>query len=165
MPGTLIVSLDFELFWGMLDKCALEDYRSNVLGGREAIPKLLKLFEKYNIHATWAAVGFLFAENKQELSAFFPEAALQPGYTDPAVSPYPWFARLGENEEEEPCFYAPSLIRQIAETPGQEIGSHTFCHYYCQENGQTAQQFAADLRAAKKIAAAKGYDVKSLVLP
>ena len=33
MPGTLIVSLDFELFWGMLDVCPLEHYQDNVLGG------------------------------------------------------------------------------------------------------------------------------------
>ena len=57
MPGTLIVSLDFELFWGMLDVCPLDDYREHVLGGRRAIPELLALFEKYGIHATWAAEG------------------------------------------------------------------------------------------------------------
>ena len=33
MPGTLIVSLDFELFWGMLDVCPLEEYQSHALGG------------------------------------------------------------------------------------------------------------------------------------
>ena len=59
MPGTLIVSLDFELFWGMLDVCPLEEYQSHVLGGRKTIPQLLTLFQKYGIHATWAAVGFL----------------------------------------------------------------------------------------------------------
>ena len=61
--GTLIVSLDFELFWGMLDCSTLEEYGGNVMGGRGAIPRLLKLFETYNIHATWATVGFLFADN------------------------------------------------------------------------------------------------------
>lgn len=72
MPGTLIVSLDFELFWGMLDVCPLEEYQSHVLGGRKAIPQLLALFQKYGIHATWAAVGFLFADNKSELETFAP---------------------------------------------------------------------------------------------
>ena len=27
-------------------------------------------------------------------------------------------------------FYGPGLLEQIAQTPGQEVGSHTFCHYY-----------------------------------
>ena len=67
MAGKLLVSLDFELFWGMLDVCPLEAYQDHVLGGRAAIPQLLELFGKYDIHATWAAVGFLFGEDRQEL--------------------------------------------------------------------------------------------------
>lgn len=165
MPGTLIVSLDFELFWGMLDVCTLEDYQANVLGGRKAIPQLLKLFQKYNIHATWATVGFMFAENREELKRYFPEPQLLPSYANEALNPYTWFDNIGANEQEAPCFYAPSLIRLVSETPGQEIGSHTFCHYYCRERGQTVEQFAADMRAAKTIAADHGYDVTSVILP
>ncbi len=165
MKGTLIVSLDFELFWGMLDVCPLEDYRDNVLGGRKAIPQLLALFEKYGIHATWATVGFLFAENYEELKPFFPDGQLRPGYAQSDLNPYPWFEKIGQNEEEAPCFYAPSLIRLVSRTPGQEIGSHTFCHYYCREKGQTPAQFAADMKAAKSIAKTHGYDVRSVILP
>ncbi len=163
MAGTLIVSLDFELFWGMLDVCALEDYQENVLGGRRAIPQLLELFQKYDIHATWATVGFLFAKNYEELTAYFPEDT--PSYTDKALDAYSWFSQIGKNEEEAPCFYGPSLIKLVSETPGQEIGSHTFCHYYCREDGQTAAQFAADMKAAKAIGAAHGYDLTSVILP
>ncbi len=165
MEGTLIVSLDFELFWGMLDVCPLERYQDHVLGGRAAIPQLLALFEKYDIHATWAAVGFLFAENTRELSAFFPETALQPGYDQEGLSPYGVFSRIGRDEQEAPCFFAPSLLRQIAAAPGQEIGSHTFCHYYCRERGQTVEQFQADMQAAQAIARAHGYTLTSAVLP
>ena len=165
MAGTLIVSLDFELFWGMLDCSTLEAYQDNVLGGRKAIPQLLKLFEKYGIHATWATVGYLFAENYAELSRYFPEKEQCPGYADPSLDPYPWFQRIGKTEEEAPCFYAPSLIRLVAKTPGQEIGSHTFCHYYCREQGQTPAQFSADMQAAKAIAKDHGYEVTSVILP
>ncbi len=124
MAGTLIVSLDFELFWGMLDVCALEDYQENVLGGKKAIGQLLELFQKYQIHATWATVGFLFAKDYEELSAYFPKNI--PSYRDKALDAYPWFEKIGKDEEEAPCFYAPALVRQVAQTPGQEIGSHTF---------------------------------------
>lgn len=165
MPGTLIVSLDFELFWGMLDCSTLEAYQANVLGGRKAIPQLLELFQKYDIHATWATVGYLFAENYGKLSQYFPEQEDCPSYSDEKLNPYPWFAQIGKNEEEAPCFYAPSLIRLVSETPGQEIGSHTFCHYYCREKGQTVAQFAADMRSAKAIAKDHGYDLTSVILP
>ena len=163
MAGTLIVSLDFELFWGMLDRCALEDYQANVLGGRTAIPRMLKLFEKYDIHATWATVGFLFAENYQELKHYFPE--YKPSYDQKKLSPYDWFEKIGEDETSAPCFYCPGLIQLVSQTPGQEIGSHTFAHYYCREAGQTVEQFAADMAAAKKIAADHGYQVTSVILP
>ena len=163
MAGKMIISLDFELFWGLLEEMKLEDYQDHVLGGKAAIPRLLNLFEKYNIHATWAAVGFLFAENFEELKFYFPEA--KPTYTKAGVSPYDYFQNIGEDETSAPCFYAPGLIRLVSQTPGQEIGSHTFSHYYCREKGQTVEQFAADLAAARKIAADKGYDVTSLILP
>lgn len=164
MGGTLLVSLDFELFWGMLDVCPLDAYRDNVLGGRAAIPRLLELFRKYDIHATWATVGFLFAENYEELSSYFPRQA-EPAYENQALNPYDWFEKIGSNEETAPCFYGPSLIRMVAEAPHQEIGSHTFSHYYCREKGQTVAQFRADMEAAKKIAADHGYDLTSVILP
>lgn len=165
MAGTLIVSLDFELFWGMLDVCPLEDYQDHVLGGRAAIPKLLDLFERYGIHATWAAVGFLFAKNREELTSFFPKKEERPSYENPALSPYDYFPQIGSGEEEAPCFYAASLLKEIAKRPGQEIGSHTFSHYYCREKGQTPEEFAADMKAAREIAKAQGYDVHSVILP
>ena len=81
------------------------------------------------------------------------------------MNPYPWFDTIGRTEAEAPCFFAASLVEQIGKTPGQEIGSHTFCHYYCREKGQTLEQFAADLRAARAMGAARGYDLQSIVLP
>ena len=165
MAGTLIISLDFELFWGMLDVCPLEKYQDHVLGGRKAIPGLLALFRKYGIHATWATVGFLFARSAQEAASFFPEEALRPIYDDPALNSYAEFSKIGETDADAPCFFAPSLIDLVAGTPGQEIGSHTFSHYYCKEKGQTAAQFAADMTAAKAIAAKHGHTLTSAVLP
>lgn len=165
MQGVLITSLDFELFWGMQDCISLEAYEENVLGGRNAIPVLLELFKKYKIHATWATVGFIFAENYQELTRYFPQKELLPTYENKTLSSYRCFGKIGENEQGAPCFYASSLIKLIAETEGQEIGSHTFSHYYCREKGQTVEQFEADMMAAKEIAAEKGYELTSVVLP
>ena len=61
---TLIVSLDFELYWGMQDCIELSKYENNILGARDAIPKMLNLFEQHSIHATWATVGYLFAHDR-----------------------------------------------------------------------------------------------------
>ena len=161
--GTLIVSLDFELFWGMQDSHKLSEYEDHVLGGRKAIPRLLELFQKYGIHATWATVGFQFAENEEHVRKYFPDQ--MPTYDHAELSGYRCFGQIGKNEAEAPCFYAPGLIRQIADTPNQEIGSHTFSHYYCREPGQTVQQFREDMMSAKAIAAENGYRLTSVVLP
>ena len=160
---TLIVSLDFELFWGMQDGWELSEYQDNILGGRKAIPQMLRLFRKHGIHATWATVGYLFGKNEDEIRSYFPEEL--PAYSDEKLSAYRCFGTIGTDEASEPCYYGASLIEEIAKCPGQEIGSHTFSHYYCREAGQTTEQFRADMEAAKAIALDKGYTLRSVVLP
>lgn len=161
--STLIVSLDFELFWGMQDVCKLSDYKENILGGRKAIPMLLDLFKRHGIHATWATVGFLFAESKDDILRFVPNEL--PAYDNDVLSTYGCLMGIGDNESIDPFFYAPSLIRIISETEGQEIASHTFSHYYCRESGQTTEQFRQDMIAAQQIAENHGYHVDTVVLP
>src|SRR5579862_802407 len=63
--GAFVLSLDFELHWGVRDHEPLNGpYRPNLLGAREAIPRLLEMFKRYEISGTWAIVGFLFAESR-----------------------------------------------------------------------------------------------------
>ena len=163
MPGTFAISLDFELFWGVQDKRTLEDYGRNILGAREAIPRMLELFERYGVHCTWATVGLLFFDDKEELLRYLPEA--RPSYANPALSPYPRIARIGANERQDPYHYGLSLVRRIQGCPHQEIGTHTFSHYYCLEEGQTPETFRADLEAARRSAARLGIALRSLVFP
>ena len=162
---TLVLSLDFELFWGMQDVRSLDSYKANILGAREAIPRLLCLLEKHEIHATWATVGFIFAQDAEEALRYAPEPAQRPTYTNPARSCYRLFDDRELLAKEADCFFAPEIVRKISETPGMEIGAHTFSHFYCCEKGQTTEQFAADMRALRRIAQDKGYDLKSVVLP
>ena len=165
MKGALIVSLDFELFWGVQDVETLEGYGKNVLGTWDAIPKLLQLFNEYQIHATWATVGFMFAQNYAELIKYFPEEKDRPSYKNEMRSSYRCFEEVAVNEDNRRYFYGLELINEIAKHDGQEIGSHTFSHYYCDEIGQNLEQFYADMHAAKTIAQDKGYDLKSFVFP
>ncbi len=160
MAGTLIVSLDFELFWGMHDCVELNHYTPNILGGREAIPKMLSLFQRFGIHATWASVGMLFANGPSELKPYLPKEC--PSYLSKKLSPYPFLDTLNEGD---PLYFAPEFPDLIEKTPGQELGCHTFCHYYCREDGQTIEQFRQDMLSAKAIAADRGYTLCSVVLP
>lgn len=163
--GTLLISLDFELFWGVHDCHTYDTYGENVLGGRKAIPKLLEMFKKYDIHATWATVGLMFAENKKELVKYSPKKELQPHFDNELLSSYRMFDKIGDNEKDEPYFYGKSLIDLVGKYPNQEIASHTFSHYYAREDGQTIDEFEADIQSAENIAIDKGYDAKTLVFP
>lgn len=162
--GKLVISLDFELFWGVTDSRTIENYGKDILTGRDTIPALLELFNKYQIHATWGTVGMLFANSKKELAEFLPK--LQPSYINTQLSAYKHFETIGENETTDPLHYAPSIISTILSNNNQEIGSHTFCHYYCREKGQNYETFDSDIVAAKKIAEkTAGIELKSLIFP
>jgi peptidoglycan/xylan/chitin deacetylase (PgdA/CDA1 family) len=159
----LVISLDFELHWGMRDKQRLADCEARLLGARAAIPRMLDLFARHEVAATWATVGFLFFDDKEELLSSLPEE--RPHYANPALSPYAALDEIGPNEAAAPCHFGLSLIRRIAETPRQEVASHTFSHYYCLEGGQTPSTFAADLDAARSAARRLGITLESLVFP
>lgn len=161
--GIFTISLDFELYWGMRDHKTLDSYRDNLLGERRAVPAILETFRKYGLHATWATVGFLFFENKRELLACVPE--LQPTYRNPDLNPYPYISQIGENEREDGYHYAASLIHAIRALPHQELGTHTFSHYYCLEPGQSVDSFREDLACAIRTASRNGIKLRSLVFP
>ncbi len=161
--GIFVISLDFELYWGVRERKRLEDYKDHLLGVRSVVPLLLQLFNRYKIHATWATVGLLFFETRDELISGLP--GKMPNYLNKKLSPYRDLKSIGCNEQQDPFHYAPSLIRMISSFPGQEIGTHTFSHYYCLERGQDADTFRADLEAAREAARKYGLTLESLVFP
>jgi len=121
---------------------------------RRVVPRVLELFRRHGVHATWATVGMLFCSSDAELRRYLPDRL--PTYADPSQSPYSDLARTGRDESEDPFHFAPSLIEAIRSVPNQEIGSHTFSHYYCLENGQDGEAFRSDLAAALQVARAHG---------
>jgi peptidoglycan/xylan/chitin deacetylase (PgdA/CDA1 family) len=160
--GALVVSLDFELYWGSRDRRSLAESRGNLEGTREAVPRLLEAFRRHGIHATWATVGLLFCDGKAEALQAAP--ARRPSYDDPNLSPYPHLESM--RDEDAALHFAPDLVRRILDTPGQELATHTFAHYYCLEPGQTAAQLREDLAAAQRLARTKfGRTLESLVFP
>lgn len=160
--GAFVISLDFEIHWGVRDyKPAEGDYSRHLKGERQSVPAMLELFKEFDVAATWATVGFLFAKSKAELEKYKPEVL--PNYKNAALFPYD--EKVGENEAEDILHYAPSLIEQIKKTPRQEIGTHTFSHYYCLDSGQTAETFSADLQSAIAIAEPYGIRPRSIVFP
>ena len=140
--GIFTISLDFELFWGVRDHRTLENYGESIRNVHKVVPRLLQLFSNYNVHCTWATVGLLFFSEKKEMMSYLP--AELPGYQKKEYDPYSY---IEQNELEKIYHFAPALIEQIKGTPGQEIGTHTFSHFYTLEKNTTIGQFKNDLRS------------------
>jgi hypothetical protein len=162
LPPALVISLDFELHWGVRDiHPAGSPFMDNILGARAAVPRMLDVFAGFDVAATWATVGFLMAESREELEAYYPD--VRPAYADVRLDPYR--ERIGRDEREDPLHFAPGLVRMIAAAPRQEVGTHTFSHFYCLEAGAEADAFRADLASATGLATSKGIVLRSIVLP
>lgn len=166
--GYFVVSLDFELFWGMTDTTTLEVYGKHIAGERTAIPRMLELFTTYGIHATWATVGMLMARDKTELLSLLPPYDLRPTYPDPRMSTYHYIehTKLGESEKDDIYHYGPSLVEQILETPHQELANHTFSHYYAVDGSANSEAILArDLDMHATISKTYGVTTSSIVFP
>jgi peptidoglycan/xylan/chitin deacetylase (PgdA/CDA1 family) len=161
--GSFVISLDFEMFWGVLGNSNINQYKDNLVGVHSSIPEILKIFEKYKIHSTWATVGFLFFSSKSELTNSLPDK--KPSYTNSGLSPYKFLELNKLNNKNKSIYFAKDLIDRISCSDNQEIGSHTFSHYYCLEDGQKIEEFKSDMLAAKNIAKKFKLNIASLVFP
>lgn len=162
--GSFVISLDFELMWGVRDHKSIDSYGKNILGVWEMMPKMLDIFDTYNTNVTFATVGFLFFDNKIDLLNNIPTTL--PIYEKKHYSPYlEHINQIGEHENLDKYHYATELIQMIQDRKRHEIGTHTYSHYYCLEKGQTKEAFQADIEMAVKVANQKNILLKSIIFP
>lgn len=163
MNGHFVITLDYEIHWGVFDKKTVDQYRQNLENVGLVLERMLELSKKYKVKITFATVGFLFAKDKEELIKYTPKN--KPTYHSDKYSPYPIVPTIGKDEVDDPFHFGLSGIDKIKTDGNHEIGTHTFCHYYCHIPGQTIDQFDEDLKAAKAIAHKNDVELKSLVFP
>jgi len=158
--GILVMSLDFELAWGLRDHVREDHWQTAAEGTPQAAPKLLQTLQRHGVHATWAAVGFLFLSGWDELPAVLPQAAAGEGR--------PLYAealRAAAERRQEVLHFAPDLIRAIMRTPHQELATHTLSHYCCLGPDHTPEAFRDNLRAAIEIAERFGVRPRTIIFP
>lgn len=135
MAAAVTISIDVELAWGNWDdpehgELALAETRS-----RDIVERLIGLFERHEIAATWAIVA----------------ALLDPAAARPAPGG-------------EAAWYAPDVVEAITRsTVGHEIGSHGGRHLYYDWIG--AAEAEADLAYARAIHQRHGLAFDSFVFP
>lgn len=130
MNSFFCISLDFEKKWGILDK-DLTDYDKNILNVPLVVEKLLILFEQFNINTSWAFVGALLIEDKNQLDTIINNCDYLT-YEDNALNPKNYFTKQGYDKK---LFCAVDEIITISKIPRHELISHSFFHTYFNENG------------------------------
>jgi hypothetical protein len=158
----LVISLDFELLWGRYDR--IQEMSAREIAGirrtPETVRRLLTEMSARSIKATWATVGALACTSWNE---FFDCAPVLPKYRDPRFS---FNHGIVAADPQGIGFFAPALIEEIIATPGQELGTHTFCHSFFCEDGVTRSDLANDLACARGLSERKyGLTPVSLVFP
>lgn len=139
-----LISLDFELYWGVHDVRG-EEYFSNIKKVHTIVPQIIAMFDEYNVKSTWATVGLIALNSKRELTSKLEEIDA-PSYGNKQFSP---FGKKSMESIDDELLFAPNLIKLIASTDSAELASHTLSHYYVLEPGQTEKQFENDCRLTK----------------
>jgi len=163
--GKFVISIDFELGWGgvfneTIFNNNLELYKET----RKAIDKIIELFEKYQISATWAFVGHLMLEScTKENNIKHPEI-IRPNYS--------WFDKdwfhddpCGR-EEENSIWYADDVLKKVMSCKvDQEVASHSFSHIIFGEEGCSKDCAESDIRRSVEVAEYYNIDLSSFVFP
>jgi len=155
-----VISLDFELFWGVGDTQTIRGYGRNVLGEWDAVPRMLALFRHHHVNATWATVGAIMCRDYRQWRALRPVAL--PGSVCPSSYVY---AEDDLVQQHPRMFFARPLVERILETEGQELATHTYGHFYCSEPGATPERFVEDLQCARDVAAELGAGFQTVIFP
>ena len=167
-PGSFVISLDFELMWGMFDKVTHEQYGANLDGVHDVVPRLLSLFAERDINATWATVGMLLFRDTETLEAAAQAVTDKPNFVQSLYSAYNHLS-TGQTSGHPKHYFAPGLAALICGTPGQEFASHTFSHLYCKEQlvDEVTEEAVvqADTAAMAAVAAPFTETLTSVVFP
>lgn len=158
IKGIFCISLDFEKYWGVHDIINYKSVKENFMKVDEVVEKLLSLFKQYDIHATWASVGLLGIDNKELLSN------IRIPYINQSFSPYPLNSEKLKNIPKEIVF-GQTQLKAILQSEGQDLGSHTFSHYYTLETGQKEIHFLKDLQLMSDLGKKLSHRFKTIVFP
>ncbi|MEZ5787183.1 MAG: polysaccharide deacetylase family protein [Xanthobacteraceae bacterium] len=133
--GTLTISIDLELAWGVWDRVTPEALHFAENAERPICAALIDLFDRYDVPVTWATVAALLDPKSAEE---------RPG---PAS-----------------CWYAPDVIEQIQRASARhEIGSHGGRHIDLA--AAAAPEADADLHFAGELHRRHGLPFRSFVFP
>lgn len=91
-----------------------------------------------------------------------PNNQLLPAYTKPELYSVNLSNIAPELASDVKLFCCKDLLTELTSKLNVELASHTFSHYYCLEDGQTPEQFDADIKMVRDHAVA---DYTTIIFP
>lgn len=146
--GVFIISLDFELLWGLAGWTPeqIPGYLDHINGSLSALDRILEVLKQYEMKCTIACVGAMNCNSVDEVRHKMPVKC--PSYRNPLFSSsYSLLPDIGKRYKDS-LFFCRETLKKLSENSLVEIASHTFSHYYCLEAGQTIGEFEEDIRLA-----------------
>jgi len=159
----MVTSIDLELAWGTFHRGWHRTHEKVLLKGRETVGKLLELFQRYAISATWAIVGHVFLEScERRENLAHPE---MPRAKRPRLQGEDWYAQDPCTDRyRDPLWYGPDLVEKILQcSVPQEVASHSFSHTVFPKCGPEVAR--AELAACLEQAKRYGITLRSFVFP
>ena len=159
--GLFIMSLDFEGQWGSIGghtDSQLYAFAERVRKNPVVIPRLRSLFDKYGIHCTWAVVGAMLCRDKEEVLSLLDKDVV---YKSWGISIMDYIKGIKDNS----LYFFPDLIDTVKNTSNQEIGSHTFTHFYANEAGVSVEMLQQEMELSRKVLSELGVEAKTLIMP
>jgi peptidoglycan/xylan/chitin deacetylase (PgdA/CDA1 family) len=138
--GVFTISLDFELAWGTRGRPAASRVGPYLDGTRDAIWRLLGLFEQYEIPATWAVVGSL-------LMGGTGTTRRHPLLSGEEFSDIP-----AGDATTAPRWYAEDIVERLLDHPAdQEIACHSLTHRFADPTESGKESFRRELRQFRQL--------------
>lgn len=166
MNGKLVLSLDFELLWGLAgwNKKQVDSYLPNIKRACLALDEILSLFKKYDLKCTIAFVGAMNHISFEDLVNR--NEVLFPSYEEKLFSSfYSFFSPAVVGRYPDSLCFAYDIIEKLKTNVDVELASHTYSHYYCLERGQAIQSFERDIKYAVENASQSGLHLSTIIFP
>lgn len=153
--------MDFEKYWGVHDVKPIDQvphFKNTSL----VVNELLRLFKRYDTHVTWAFVGLLAHKNLKKLLSTTDRQPIP--YLNKTYSPFP-LTKDKYGDFDAALLSGKKELSTILNTPHQELASHTYSHFYCLEQGISAEDFKADCEKMNSLAVDFKTQFSSIVFP
>lgn len=150
--GTVVLSLDAELAWGLHDLYPLSTAEQRRVSlARTAWSRLVDLFDEYSIPATWAIVGSILVEDD--------EYQVEHPLSDQ------WFSTYRDDVTERPKqWHGTDLVDAVVDAKvDHELGSHSFSHVVFPD--ATPEVAEAECRLARTVGERYDLEFTSFVFP